>query len=98
MGASAITHLVSITIASQAAWKNSRMVRISSPGSRVIAAQKAYTSNNFSLPKLAMATANLYSIAQPGGFAFGIQESNPITPERAYAGPTAYWGQPVAAR
>lgn len=63
------------------------------PGSRVIAAQKAYTSNNFSLPKLAMATANLYSIAQPGGFAFGIQESNPIVPERAYAGPTAYWGQ-----
>lgn len=63
------------------------------PGSRVIAAQKAYTSNNFSLPKLAMATANLYSIAQPGGFAFGIQESNPITPALAYAGPTASWGQ-----
>jgi uncharacterized protein GlcG (DUF336 family) len=63
------------------------------PGSRIIAAQKAGTSNNFSLPKLAMATANLYSIAQPGGFAFGIQEANPIVPEHVYAGPTAYWGQ-----
>lgn len=63
------------------------------PGSRIIAAQKASTSNNFSLPKLAMATANLYSIAQPGGFAFGIQEANPVVPERVYAGPSAYWGQ-----
>ena len=63
------------------------------PASRIIAAQKASTSNNFSLPKLAMSTANLYSIAQPGGFAFGIQEANPVEPERVYAGPSAYWGQ-----
>lgn len=63
------------------------------PGSRVIAAQKASTANSFSLPKLAMATANLYTITQPGGFAFGIQESNPLVPEVAYKGPAARWGQ-----
>src|SRR5213594_4380928 len=37
------------------------------PGSRVIAAQKANTANAFSLPHLALSTANLYSAAQPGG-------------------------------
>jgi len=56
------------------------------PGSRVIAAQKANTANGFSLKNLALATANLYSITQPGGFAFGLQESNPVNPAVAYAG------------
>lgn len=37
------------------------------PGSRVISAQKAYTANAFSLPGLALSTANLYSAVQPGG-------------------------------
>ena len=38
------------------------------PGSRVISAQKANTANAFSLPGLALSTANLYSAVQPGWF------------------------------
>src|SRR5258706_14552457 len=37
------------------------------PGSRVISAQKANTANSFSLPGLALSTANLYAAVQPGG-------------------------------
>jgi len=37
------------------------------PGSRLISAQKANTANAFSLPKLALSTANLYTAVQPGG-------------------------------
>src|SRR5690242_4103552 len=37
------------------------------PGSRVISAQKANTGNAFSLPGLALSTANLYSAVSPGG-------------------------------
>ncbi len=55
-------------------------------GSRVISAQKANTAISFSLPGFALSTANLYSIVQPGGFAFGIQESNPVDVKVAYAG------------
>src|SRR5437868_15394332 len=36
------------------------------PGSRVISAQKANTGNAFSLDGLALSTANLYPLAQPG--------------------------------
>ena len=56
------------------------------PGSRVISAQKANTANAFSLPALALSTANLYTAVQPGGSLFGLQESNPVNPEVAYAG------------
>lgn len=55
-------------------------------GSRVISAQKANTANAFSLPGFALSTANLYSIVQPGAFAFGIQESNPVDVKVAYRG------------
>src|ERR1700682_1641018 len=44
------------------------------PGSRVISAQKANTANAFSLPGLALSTANIYSAVQPGGSLFGLQE------------------------
>jgi len=37
------------------------------PGSRVISAQKANTANAFSLPGLALSTANLWAAVQPGG-------------------------------
>src|SRR6185436_1823019 len=47
------------------------------PGSRVISAQKANTANAFSLPGLALSTANLYSATQPGGSLYGLQHSNP---------------------
>ena len=64
------------------------------PGSRAISAQKAYTANAFSLPGLALATANLYSAVQPGGSLFGLQESNPVSPAVAMQGPVTAWGQP----
>ena len=74
------------------------------PGSRVISAQKANTANSFSLDAssnsggsgqangLALSTANLYSAVQPGGSLFGLQESNPVSTEVAYAGPSSAYG------
>jgi uncharacterized protein GlcG (DUF336 family) len=56
------------------------------PGSRVNSAQKANTANAFSLPNLALSTANLYSAVQPGGSLFGLQESNPVNVDVAYGG------------
>jgi uncharacterized protein GlcG (DUF336 family) len=76
------------------------------PGSRVISAQKANTANAFSLdassssngsgqPKgLALSTANLYSAVQPGGSLYGLQHSNPVDTEVAYAGPSSNYGTP----
>lgn len=62
------------------------------PGSRVISAQKANTANAFSLPGLALSTANLYSAVQPGGSLFGLQESNPVDTEVAYEGKADKFG------
>lgn len=62
------------------------------PGSRVISAQKANTANAFSLPGLALSTANLYSATQPGGSLFGLQASNPVDVNVAYAGNFAQYG------
>jgi len=62
------------------------------PGSRVIAAQKANTANAFSLPHLALSTANLYAATQPGGTLFGLQEANPTNEEVAYGGDAADYG------
>ncbi|MGZ3788895.1 MAG: GlcG/HbpS family heme-binding protein [Bacteriovorax sp.] len=62
------------------------------PGSRIIAAQKAYTANAFSLPGLALSTANLYSAVQPGGSLFGLQMSNPVDTAVAYKGDAKNWG------
>ncbi len=56
------------------------------PGSRVISAQKANTANSFSLPGLALSTANLFSAVQPGGSLFGLQESNPVDTGVGYGG------------
>ena len=63
------------------------------PGSRVISAQKANTANAFSLPALALSTANLYTAVQPGGTLFGLQESNPVNTSVAYRGDPANYGQ-----
>lgn len=62
------------------------------PGSRVISAQKANTANAFSLPGLALSTANLYSAVQPGGTLYGLQHSNPVDTAAAYAGPSSAYG------
>jgi uncharacterized protein GlcG (DUF336 family) len=63
------------------------------PGSRVISAQKANTANAFSLPALALSTANLFTATQPGGSLFGLQASNPIDTDVAYRGNPAHNGQ-----
>jgi uncharacterized protein GlcG (DUF336 family) len=63
------------------------------PGSRVISAQKANTANAFSLPSLALSTANLYAAVQPGGTLFGLQESNPVDTGAAYKGPSSNFGR-----
>lgn len=63
------------------------------PGSRVISAQKANTANAFSLPGLALSTANLYTAVQPGGSLFGLQASNPVDTNVAYGGSAANYGQ-----
>ncbi len=62
------------------------------PGSRVISAQKANTANAFSLPGLALSTANLWAAVQPGGSLFGLQESNPVDTGAAYKGPSVKFG------
>ncbi len=64
------------------------------PGSRVISAQKANTANAFSLPGLALSTANLYTAVQPGGSLFGLQFSNPVDTTIAYKGPSKNYGRP----
>jgi uncharacterized protein GlcG (DUF336 family) len=63
------------------------------PGSRVISAQKANTANAFSLPKLALSTADLYSAVQPGGSLYGLQHSNPVNTDVAYRGNAEDYGQ-----
>jgi uncharacterized protein GlcG (DUF336 family) len=63
------------------------------PGSRAIAAQKANTANAFSLPQLALSTADLFSAVQPGGSLFGLQASNPVDTFVAYGGNPADYGQ-----
>jgi len=63
------------------------------PGSRAIAAQKANTANAFSLDGLALSTANLFSAVQPGGSLYGLQHSNPVDTDVAYAGPSSAYGQ-----
>ncbi len=64
------------------------------PGSRVISAQKANTANAFSLPGLALSTANLYSAILPGGSLYGLQHSNPVDTSIAYRGFASNYGQP----
>lgn len=63
------------------------------PGSRVISAQKANTANSFSLPGLALSTANLWAATQPGGSLFGLQFSNPVDPAVAYGNPSNAGGK-----
>ncbi|HEY8508143.1 MAG TPA: heme-binding protein, partial [Steroidobacteraceae bacterium] len=63
------------------------------PGSRVISAQKANTCNAFSLPVLALSTANLFSAVSPGGSLYGLQHSNPVNTDAAYRGNASRYGQ-----
>jgi uncharacterized protein GlcG (DUF336 family) len=62
------------------------------PGSRAIAAEKANTANAFSLSNKAIASANLYAQAQPGGYLFGAALSSPPNPAALYAGQASEYG------
>jgi uncharacterized protein GlcG (DUF336 family) len=64
------------------------------PGSRAIAAEKANTANAFSVAQKAIATANLYAGAQPGGFLFGIGMTDPPLADVISAGDAATFGTP----
>lgn len=61
-------------------------------GSRVISAQKANTSNAFSLNGVSISTGALYAAVQPGGSLFGLQESNPVDAQAAYSGNPDFYG------
>ena len=63
------------------------------PGSRAISAQKANTANAFNLDGLAISTANLYPLVQPGASLFGLQESNPVDVGVAYSESAGNYGQ-----
>ena len=61
-------------------------------GSRAIAVEKANTANALSLDKMALSTANLYAGAQPGGFLYGLEATNPPAVDLLYAGDSATYG------
>jgi uncharacterized protein GlcG (DUF336 family) len=63
------------------------------PGSRAISVEKANTANAFSLKAMALSTANIYALAQPGQSLYGIILANPPSPE-ANAGDAAQFGSP----
>jgi uncharacterized protein GlcG (DUF336 family) len=62
------------------------------PGSRAFAAEKANTANAFSLSNKAIASANLYAQAQPGGYLFGAALSSLPNPAALYAGQASEYG------
>lgn len=62
------------------------------PGSRAIAASKAFTANAFSLTGFALSTANLFWPSMPRNSLYGLETSNPIRPEAVYRGPATSWG------
>jgi uncharacterized protein GlcG (DUF336 family) len=61
-------------------------------GSRVIAAQKAFTANAFSLDDLALSTGYISATVYPAGSLYGLQHSNPVDTAKAYKGPASFWG------
>lgn len=71
------------------------------PGSRTIAAEKAFTANAFSLPGFALSTANLYWPSQPENSLYALATSNPVHEEAFYFGDASSWGaedDPVVGR
>lgn len=64
------------------------------PGSRAIAAQKAFAANAFSVPQFSLSTANLYWPAQPGKSLYGLETGNPVRADLLYTGAAPDWGTP----
>jgi uncharacterized protein GlcG (DUF336 family) len=62
------------------------------PGSRSIAAAKANTANEFSLPGGPLSSGNLYAATQPGGTIFGLENGNPVDTAVAFQGDSARFG------
>src|SRR5207237_879413 len=50
------------------------------PGSQAIAKAKAYTANAYSTDAMALSTARLYTLTQPGHSLWGVAEPNPFNP------------------
>lgn len=50
------------------------------PGSRNIARAKAFTANGFSTDTLALSTARLYTLVQPGHSLYGVAQPEPFDP------------------
>jgi uncharacterized protein GlcG (DUF336 family) len=51
------------------------------PGSRSISMAKAFTANGFSTDTLALSTARLYTLTQPGHSLWGVGQPEPFNPE-----------------
>ena len=51
------------------------------PGSQAISKAKAYTANAYSTDTLALSTARLYTLTQPGHSLWGVAEPNPFNPQ-----------------
>ena len=51
------------------------------PGSRTISMAKAFTANGFSTDTLALSTARLYTMSQPGHSLWGVGQPEPFNPE-----------------
>jgi uncharacterized protein GlcG (DUF336 family) len=51
------------------------------PGSRTISMAKAFTANGFSTDTLALSTARLYTMTQPGHSLWGVAQPEPFNPE-----------------
>ena len=62
------------------------------PGSRAIAIEKANTANALSLSAFAFSTANLYAGSQPGGFLYGLLQTNPVDTATMYGGDSRLYG------
>jgi uncharacterized protein GlcG (DUF336 family) len=50
------------------------------PGSRSVAMAKAFTANGFSTDTLALSTARLYTLTQPGHSLWGVAQPEPFNP------------------
>jgi uncharacterized protein GlcG (DUF336 family) len=51
------------------------------PGSRAISMAKAFTANGFSTDTLALSTARLYTLTQPGHSLWGVAQPAPFNPQ-----------------
>jgi uncharacterized protein GlcG (DUF336 family) len=63
------------------------------PGSRSISMEKATTANAFSVKAMALSTANLFALAQPGQSLYGIITASPPSAE-ASNGDVSLYGTP----